>query len=405
MRSDAPGRPTSLAALLLTAIATGAFAGLVAAAFIWVVQEGIEVLWTDLPDRVGVDPFGSWWALVVPVAGGALVGLGQRALGNYPRPLEEAIATWRAGGHIEPVVAPKTGINALVALVTGGPVGFEAALTGLLGGTATWIGARITAVGHLVRQSWGAERIDALPGPVQKLPYWLAAVAGLFAFHWWPFGSGDLGFRFADFHGDLGIGGGLTAAVFGALVVLPVAWMISAIRRAEHATLFARSPILIGMAGGLVFAVVALPQELVLFSGQQGIKALPDATSGALLYITVAKWLALLVALLAGWRGGPIFPTYTAVAAAAVLFDRLLVSHVLDVAPDVVIVAGLAAVGVVFLRGNVPMAAVLTLYPVDLSYAGVVVAGALGAAVAFTLVQHRGLLPADARTPDPAPTP
>jgi H+/Cl- antiporter ClcA len=382
------GRPASLTALLVTALVTGAFAGLIAAAFIWLIEEGTALVWGELPEAIGVDPFDSWWIIVVPIIGGLLVGVGQIVLGNYPRPLEEAIATWKQGGHIDPDVAPKTAVNSAFALLAGGPVGFEAALTGVVGGTGTWVCERITSVGHLVRQAWGAEHIDGVPDTVRHLPYWLAAVAGLFTFHWLPFGSIDMGFRFTDFDGRLGVGGGLAAFAFGGLVAVPVAWAVAAVQRAEHASYFRRSPIIVGMAGGLAFALLAIPNELVLFSGQQGIQLLPDATTGDLVYIAIAKWAALVIALYAGWRGGPIFPTYVSVAAVGVLVDELV-----DVGPDIMIVAGIAAAGVVFARGSVPMAFILTLYPVQLTYASVILAGCIGGAAGLAIARSLGGLP------------
>lgn len=393
------GRSASLVALLVTALATGALAGMIAGGFIWLVETGTHFMWSDLPDRIGVEAFSSWWLFAVPIVGGALVGVCQIVLGDYPRPLEEAIAIWKRHGHIEPAAAPKTAVNSLVALIFGGPIGFEAALTGLLGGTATWVGRRITTVGHLVRDAWGADRIDGVPTTVHRLPYWLAAIAGLVTYHWSPFGSIDLGFRFTDFDGQLGITAGIAAFVFAALVVVPVAWAMSIVRRAENATLFRRSPILVGMAGGLVFALLAVPNEVVLFSGQEGIQLLPSTDTGDLAYVTIAKWAALVIALYAGWRGGPIFPTYTSVAALAVIVDELV-----DVGPDIMIVGGIAAVSAVILKGNLPMAFILTLYPVQFTYASVILVGCVGGAFGLAVARSLGAIPTPpADVPQPAP--
>jgi len=382
------GRPATVISLLVTAIVSGAFAGLVTAAFIWLLETSIEIVWVDLPDALGVSPFRSWWLFAVPIVGGVFVGVAQLVIGNFPRPLDEAVTTWKQGGHIEPTVAPRTATNALFVLAAGAPVGFEAALTGILGGTATWIGGRINAVGHLVRQAWGAESIDDVPVAVRKLPYWLAALSGLLTYHWIPFGSIDFYFRFTDFDGRLGIGGGLAAFAFGALIVIPVAWAVSVVVRAENSLVFRRSPILFAVGGGIAFALLALPDHQVLFSGQDGIQLLPDVGTGDLAYIAIAKWAALVIALFAGWRGGPIFPTYLSVAAVAVLAGDLV-----DISPDIVIVAGLAATGVVFLKGNVPMAIILTLYPVQLTYASVILVGCIGGAVGLAIARSIGALP------------
>jgi chloride channel protein, CIC family len=298
---------------------------------------------------------------------------------------------------MEPVAAPKTAVNSLIALVMGGPVGFEAALTGVIGGTASWISRPIGTVRQLVREAWGADRVESVPSAVRHLPSWLAALSGLLTYHWLPFGSIDLGFRFQQFDGTIGVEEGLAVFALAAAVVVPAAWAISVVMRAEHSTFSKRSPVLIGMAGGVVFACMALGNDLVLFSGQQGIQLLPDESTGALLYITVAKWLALVVALTAGWRGGPIFPTYTAVAALGVLVDE-----VVGVGPDLLMIAGIAAVSVVFLKGNIPLAALLTLYPVPLSYAGVILVGCVGGAVGLAVARSLHALPSPSAEPPPS---
>lgn len=390
-------RPGSVAALLVTALGLGAFVGLVTACFIWLLEQGTALVWTDLPDAVGVAPYDSWWLFAVPIVGGALVGIGQRVLGSYPEPIDAAMETWREGGQLEPVAAPKTAVNSLIALVMGGPVGFEAALIGVIGGTASWISRPIGTVRQLVREAWGADRVESVPRAVRQLPSWLAALSGLLTYHWLPFGSIDLGFRFQQFDGTIGVADGLAVFALAAAVVVPAAWAISVVMRAEHATFARRSPVLIGMAGGVVFACMAVGNDLVLFSGQQGIQLLPDESTGALVYIAIAKWLALVVALVAGWRGGPIFPTYTAVAAIGVLVDQ-----VVGVGPDLMMIAAIAAVSVVFLKGNIPLAALLTLYPVPLSYAGVILVGCVGGAVGLAVGRSFHALPSPSEAPPPA---
>ena len=397
------GRTRSLIALLAVAIVTGGLVGALLSSFIWLYENGIAFMWTDLPDRVGVEPYGSWWLFAIPVVGGALVGLGQRVLGNYPASIDESLATWRAGGRIEPWTTPRTFVNSAVSLLMGGPVGFEAALTGLLGGSAAWVGDRIGSLGRLVRQAWGGEPIDGLPSSVRHLPHWLAAISGLLVYRWLPFGALDTSFRFSAFDGSFGVGDAAAVFVFAAIVVVPVAWALSVVSFGERATWFQRSPILIGMAGGLLFAVLAIPSDLVLFSGQQGIQSLPDTGGAELAYVAVAKWAALIIALLAGWRGGPVFPTFTAVAAVGVL-----VSGPLPTSPQLMMVAGITAVSVAFVKGRLALAFVLCLYPVPLSWAVVIVTGCLGAAAVLVVARSAGLLPPEptgaADPPEPTGT-
>lgn len=382
------GRAVSILALLAVAVASGAFVGFVAAGFIWVIEHAVEFVWSDLPDRVGVDPFNSWWIFAVPAVGGVLVGLGQLFVGNYPRPMEEALTTWRSGKQIPPGDAPRTAIMSFVSLVMGGPVGFEAALVGLLGGTATFVGRWLHSVGRLLRQVWGAERIDELPHRLHQTPYWVAAVSALLTYRWMPFGAVDMGFRFDVDEGGLGVGEAFAVIGFALIVTIPTVFAFGVVQRAERSMFFRRSPIVVGVAGALLFALLGLGNELVLFSGQQGFQALPGMGVGALVYVTVAKWGALVIALFAGWRGGPIFPMLTSAAALGVLFADLV-----DVRSELIMIAGIAAVSIVLTKGNVLFAFVLSLYVVPLGYAVVTGIGCVGAVVGLVVLRSFGLLP------------
>ena len=92
----------SVAALLGVAVAGGVVAGLVTCCFIWLYESGLDLVWTTLPEQVGVDPYSSWWPFAILIGGGLLVGLGQITFGNLPEPIEKVIAKWRAHGHVEP---------------------------------------------------------------------------------------------------------------------------------------------------------------------------------------------------------------------------------------------------------------------------------------------------------------
>ena len=114
-------------------------------------------------------------------------------------------------------------------------------------------------------------------------------------------------------------------------------------------------------------------------------------SDGALLYVTVAKFAALLIAVSTGWRGGPIFPLYTSIGAFAIV-----AADVVGATTDTVQVAALAAVSTVILKGNVPGALVLTLYVVPVSYGFVMVIGSVAAVVVLALLRTSGVIP----TPD-----
>lgn len=371
-------RSATVLALLATALASGVVVAVVGGTFIWAVEHGTDLVWVRLPEHLGVRPFTWWWIAAVASVGGAMVGLLQRTIGDHPRPLEEALAAWRSGGRVEPATVPRTAVNSLVVLVMGGPVGFEAALVGLLGGTAAFIAERIRSAGSLLRQVWGAERIDAMPRALRRSPYWLAAAASVVAYRAMPFGRIDLGFRFDPFDGGWGIADALAVAGFAVVVAVPTALALRVVAQAERSTLHQRAPVGAAVAGGLGFALLAMVDRTILFSGQTEFQHLPTLSDGHLLYITVAKWLALVIALRAGWRGGPIFPLYTAVGALAVV-----VAGAVGTPADLLMVSAVAAVSTVITNGKVLLACVLTVYVVPLSFVAVIALGSSGAALAL----------------------
>ena len=371
--------------VLGVAVVTGSLAGAAGAAFIWLVDAGIELVWDRLPDALDA---GTWWIVAAPVIGGVLVGLGQRFLGNHPAPISEYTKAWRSGGGIDAADTPASFANSLSALVFGGPLGFEAALTGVVGGVGAWAGDSIGRAGHLLRQSWGWEQVDQLPATLRRLPPWLAALSGVLTFRWLPFGSLHFGVDLPDVDTTLSAPEALSAFAAGAILAIPVAWLLYAVSRSEHASFFRRSPIMIAMAGGLVVGVLALGSDLVLFSGQGGLGRIADTPTAELAYAAAAKALALIVVYLAGWRGGPIFPLWFAAAAWGTAAARGLGLDGLTLA-----VACLTTVGVVFFRGKVLAGILLTMLIVPFSAFGAVIVGAVGSAVGFGLAEQAGLVP------------
>lgn len=378
----------SLLAVVAIALAGGAAAGLISASFIWVVEEGVHLVWVELPEQLGVDTFGSWWQWVVPIVGGLLVGLGQRFLGDVPLPIAEVLARFRRGDGVDPQLVPRAFVMAGVALVAGGALGFEAALACLIGGIATWIGRRSGAWAPELRAAWGLGEGVGLPAPIRSATAWLATIAGVVTYLWLPFGHVDLGFRLERYEGLPDPADGLVLALFGVVAAVPVAWALALVVRSEHAPFVQRSPIVLGIAGGVVLAVLGAVDDLVLFSGQQGLATMADRSNVELAVLAIAKWVALVVMMLAGWRGGPIFPLFLSFAALAVL-----VGNAFGVPYELAAVAGMTVVSAVFLRGRIVVSVVLTLYAVPVTYAGTMLLVAGAAAAGLLVSDALGVLP------------
>lgn len=382
------GRDSTAARLLTIAVGGGALAGLTAACFIWFVEEGVELVWSELPEQLDLDPVDSWWLFAVPMLAGLLIGIGQRIGHNLPMPIAEVVGKLRSGDGVEPSVIPAAFALATIAIVGGGALGFEAALSCIVGGFATGITRRLGPAGAEVRAALSPTTGLDLTARVRSLAGWIAALSGLFTFRWLPFGEVDLGFRFDASDGLPHVGDGLLVLALGFAVAVPAAWAFHVVVRAEESTLLHRNPIAFGVFGGVALALLAWIDPLVLFSGQQGIASLGGSSEGDLIYLAVAKWLALCIVLVAGWRGGPIFPLWLSFAALGTL-----VLDPLGVPADLAGIAGITAVSAAFLRGRVLPAVVLTLYAVPLSFTGVMLLAAAGAAIALALAEGFGVLP------------
>jgi H+/Cl- antiporter ClcA len=96
----------------------------------------------------------------------------------------------------------------------------------------------------------------------------------------------------------------------------------------------------VGLVAVLFRAITDAPTSLVLFSGEDALAPLIAETSaGVLVAVVVAKGLAYVISLTAGFRGGPTFPAIALGVAVGVLASLVLPG--LDLTPAVI--AGLAA--------------------------------------------------------------
>ena len=120
------------------AVGVGALLGVLTKTVIEFFNGLIAVLWTRLPDQLGVEPSSFLYLAAVLGVGGALVGLGQRYLGYHPRPLEEVQADVKRGLGVDPRTIPRTLGNSIASLGFGAPLGPEAALVAVVGGTFYW---------------------------------------------------------------------------------------------------------------------------------------------------------------------------------------------------------------------------------------------------------------------------
>lgn len=269
----------------------------------------------------------------------------------------------------------------------------EAAYVSAAGALSGLFGGPLGSVALPVERSRRSDRATSLVGLGI-----VAAVAGLVALLLVLPGEGGHQYVLPDAGVATGrdlvitLGWGALAAVPATFVGLALLLLTLPARRTAER--WVASPVLRGVAGGVVLGACGALAPLALFSGQhEGQQLLDEAaerTAWGLLALVALKLVATLACLTTGWFGGQIFPAVFAGMAAALTVVALFPSA--PVGPVAAAGAGAAATAVL----RRPLASVLMMlffFPPT-----AVLALTLGAGVATLAVQLLG-----DRAPEPAP--
>ena len=356
-------------------VALGALVGIPAAAaaalFLGLVHELQNWLWTDLPDALGES--GPPWYLVLglPVVGAALVWCARTMLpgdGGHtpihgidpaPAPLSHApgIVLAAAGtlgfGMVLGPEAPVVALGSIVAVALASfarlaakeakilaTAGAFAAISALFGGPIV-AGVMMT---ESAAPTLGVALVPAL------LPGFVAAAIGYVIFvgfgDWGGLAAPGLvvpdlplyeGTRVLDLLVAVAVGVA-TAIVIAAVSTLATGRVAGRLSRRSLAGSLVAGGLAVGLIALLADALGADSQD-ILFSGQHSISPLVTETStGIVLLLLAAKAIAYAVSLVAGFRGGPIFPAVflgIGVATLPVVW--------FDVSPTFAVAAGAAA--------------------------------------------------------------
>jgi H+/Cl- antiporter ClcA len=356
-------------------VALGALVGIpaaaVAAVFLGFVHELQHWLWTDLPDALGES--GPPWYLVLglPVAGAAVVWIARTVLpgdGGHtplhgidpaPAPLSHApgIVLAAAGtlgfglvlGPEAPVVA--LGSIVAVALTSFARLGERdtkvLATAGAFAAISALFGGPIVA-GVMMTES-AAPALGAMLVPA-LLPGFVAAAIGYVIFvgfgDWGGLDTPGLVVPNLPLYSGTRVVDLLVAIAVGAVTAILVAGVTRLATETVAGRLKPWSMAAALFAGGLAVGLIALladglgaDSQNVLFSGQHSISPLvAEASTGVVLLLIAAKAVAYAVSLVAGFRGGPIFPAVflgIGVATLPVVW--------FDVSPTFAVAAGAAA--------------------------------------------------------------
>lgn len=318
-------------------------------------------LWHTLPENFDVSHGADWWTITVLLVGACVVAL---VLWISPGHGGHEPATESLFGEPLPVAhVPGLLVAALVSLSFGASLGPEAPLLGTTTAVLAWLAARhnqsaqgLTMIGiaGLLGAMFGAPVgatfafIELMPLSGKDLydrlvPLFVSATAGALTItliatrpqFFAPFPD-PRDFIVVDIASAAAIG------VVGALVGLAIGWAL----RNLHAPT-QQIPLVVRLVlGGLLLGFVAvIAGDLVLFSGQRELDPLisrsESFSNSEIALLFVGKALSLVIAVLAGFRGGKIFPAVFVGMSLGVLI------HALIPGIPLVLACGAATVGIV----------------------------------------------------------
>ncbi len=357
--------PQRMGAVIALAVGLGIGGAVVGSVFLAVLNILQEWVWQDLPSRFSPDMNDWWYLLLWALVAAAIVAVAQRLPGhtgaapltglhfdNGPKQIASvalaAMATLALAiplGPEAPLIACGTALGGLVAHKAGADT---RQLAMLLGGAAA-IGAIlgnpfITAVLFLEFAAMGRLPLAALTPIYVSLSAGYLVMTGLGPYT--GLGTHSLsvaGLPPLDRLPLLSIVLSIVVAVLAAVITLgarAIGWQ--AWRRARShpvPVLFLGAALIVAVAL-MTMRLSGLPLETVLFDGEGGIPDLiASQSAGAVAIATLGRMIVYGIALGAGFRGGPIFPSVAmgvgVGAAVALLVDPALQTPL--------IVAGIAA--------------------------------------------------------------
>ena len=331
--------------LLLTAL-LGLFSAVATFVFMVLVHEGQGLIWEQAATASGLAlPI---FTIIVCTLGGLLVGVLVKVFGDHSGIFAEIIAEFGVTGRFNYRHAPGIVLTGLVSLISGGSLGPEAPMADACGSAGTWLADRLKLDERSTR-SLGFSGLSGMLAAFITSPFGGAVLslesarAGI-SYPWTLFPSliasavsttvfvmltgtffGRL-YAFPDYQPVLkdlllAIPLGLVGALAGAIFILGIAWLRKVMRPlAQHV-------ILRGIIGGLVLGIAGALMPLILFSGEEQTTILIDqaAQIGAvtLIVLAIVKLLITSLLLVAGWKGGYIFPTMFAGVALGMAINLL----------------------------------------------------------------------------------
>lgn len=120
---------------MIYSLLLGGIIGGIVWSFLKIMNECISFIWEYIPDKYNI-PF---YALIVCIIGGLIIGLWRHMVGDYPEELDVVIKKVKSDGRYTYKNTGIIYISALLPLIFGASVGPEAGLSGIIVGLCTWV--------------------------------------------------------------------------------------------------------------------------------------------------------------------------------------------------------------------------------------------------------------------------
>lgn len=320
-----------LAALAVPAVAVGVGCALMLIGLSVLANKLQRLLWTTLPDWVGVSGASGWWAFGTLTVVGFVVGLVVWKMPGHAGP--DPATTGLVAKPLAPSALPSLALVLVIGLAGGVSLGPENPIIAINTALTVWIVGRLwkrvpTEVAVMLA---AAATIGAMFGtPVAAALVFTEMAAMHTGGQLWnklfaplvAAGAGTLTMVMLarpmlsvevpgyDDPALADLVGGAVIAAAAALLCLAAVYAFPVVHSIFHRF---PNPLLAITAGGAVLGVLgAIGGDMTLFKGLDEMKELTavaaDESTGQLVLITVVKLVALLVAASCGFRGGRIFP-------------------------------------------------------------------------------------------------
>ena len=319
----------------LLTILLGAFCGAVIWLFLRLLGICTGLIWDTIPAKAGF----TYLPVLICAAGGLAAGLVRKRYGDYPEELHQVLGKIRKEKHYDYSKMAVILVCAFIPLVFGASVGPEAGLTGIIAGLCYWVGDNVkyakehaeeysdigaaVTLGSLFHvplfgifaveeDPEGEGAVPAIPKASKLLLYGLATgsawlvMKGLGS----QLGDASLGFPSFDYAEPAAADFAMMLIYIpaGMLLYLVYGWSEKITEKAAGAV----PAVLRETACGAVIGLMAVFAPVVLFSGEEQMRELPDTfmryAPAVLIGICMLKLFMTAFCIRFGMKGGHFFP-------------------------------------------------------------------------------------------------